>query len=138
MYVYSSRSSQCHLTCRPSSYNFLITVGIAYFFVFGTQRDVLHVWFFWNKDLGTDTRTGTGTGTDTEDQRVTDVDLALRSANAKGVTITSITTRHDDGIAETILSSPLGVHHKQRTTPAIVMSRELRFELSMDGRDPSQ
>ena len=58
--------------------NFPHTVGVAYFFVFGSQRDVFRVWCFWRKD---DTVTKTAT-TESETPFVEDPTMLREDASA--------------------------------------------------------
>lgn len=116
---------------------YISTFGIAYFVVFGSQRDVFQAWLFWRKGTGAETRAETETETDTEEQHGAENDVALRSPNTKGVTVTTIThDDDDDGVVQTTLSGPPRCTHRKQGSVSVIVT-QLRFEPSADENDPS-
>jgi hypothetical protein len=93
------------------------TVGVAYFVVFGTQRDVFRAWCFWRK-YPPASNTGTAeTGPHTADH-VTVPPTFLFSGSVASLTDSG--GSHEALAVLSSLSNPIATHYATKSTKVIV------------------
>ena len=106
----------------PSAHN---TVGIAYFLVFGTQRDVFRAWCFWRKDL-----VGSNPGTIEKGSEAAEDNIVSASASAGPssesvlATFTDLGGTHESFPAYSPVCAPY-THYTPRNIDIVVTSTQI-------------
>jgi hypothetical protein len=94
------------------------TVGVAYFLVFGTQRDVFRTWCFWRKYPQVSNTASAETGAHTAD------DITLPPSCLFSGSVASLTDLGGSHEALTAvfpsLSTPIATHYTTKSTTIIV------------------
>jgi len=93
------------------------TFSLAYFLVFGSQRDVLRVWCFWRKDLAVSNTETMETGAHTAEEITVPSNFLLSLSVAS---LTDVEGSHEMFPAFPVLSTPITSHYTTKKTNIIV------------------